>query len=306
MEGPKLDIDPKKCYSCGKVFSKPAELQRHKNRKTPCLIREVPAGDVLNPLRCIYCNKIFSNKSNLTKHSGTCKIKNGGMDILDEKVRYEQEIRVLKEQRDADAKKLNEHANLIKEMLETQGREKQEMQEMREQIKLLQESAKTPVVQNIVNNGTINNFYNYNTPFADPLVLTQDDLLVENIAKRMVEMVYFNNKIPNNHTVYLPNINEKRLLVYSGGAWNHVGAGSLNDTIVQMKNASRLIGINKVNNIYSSDEEFEKLYPVVREAIDSYNSGGAHAKCSNDEVFEIIRSKRELIKLTIDNARIAV
>lgn len=34
-------VDNKKCYSCGHAFKTPTDLQRHKARKTPCLIREV-------------------------------------------------------------------------------------------------------------------------------------------------------------------------------------------------------------------------------------------------------------------------
>ena len=102
MENPPVapdneEINNKKCYSCGKIFRTPNDLNRHKNRKTPCLIREVLPEQVNNPNRCIFCNKILSNKSHLTRHLNICKIKNGGMEILADKVKYEQEIRILKE-----------------------------------------------------------------------------------------------------------------------------------------------------------------------------------------------------------------
>jgi len=91
-------INNKKCYSCGKVFRTQANLLTHKNRKTPCLIREVAPEQVNNPNRCIFCNKIFIQKQSLTRHFKTCKIKNGGMDILVDKVKYDQEIRILKDE----------------------------------------------------------------------------------------------------------------------------------------------------------------------------------------------------------------
>ena len=34
-----------KCYGCGKDFRTPADLERHKKRKTPCLIIEVKPED---------------------------------------------------------------------------------------------------------------------------------------------------------------------------------------------------------------------------------------------------------------------
>ena len=78
-------INETKCYSCGKEFTSTRDLLRHKERKTPCLIREIQPEQVNNPNRCIFCNKIFSKKENMTRHLKTCKIKNGGMDILVDK-----------------------------------------------------------------------------------------------------------------------------------------------------------------------------------------------------------------------------
>ncbi len=71
----KTNNNNNKCYSCGKDFRSPTDLQRHRDRKTPCLIKEPPADKQLNPLRCILCNKIFTNKSNLTKHANKCRLK---------------------------------------------------------------------------------------------------------------------------------------------------------------------------------------------------------------------------------------
>jgi hypothetical protein len=97
-----IDADNKKCNDCGHVFKNQWDFDRHKNRKTPCLIREVAEIDRANPNRCIYCNKVYANINNLKKHLKTCKIKNGGMDILDGNVRLDQEIRIMKEQREVD------------------------------------------------------------------------------------------------------------------------------------------------------------------------------------------------------------
>lgn len=78
-----------KCHNCGKSFADDTHLQRHKNRKTPCLIRDISPELVNHPNRCIFCNKIFVQHQSLTRHLKICKIKNGGMDILVDKVKYE-------------------------------------------------------------------------------------------------------------------------------------------------------------------------------------------------------------------------
>lgn len=94
-----MEVNPAKhCYGCGKTFRTPNDLLRHKNRKTPCLIREITEDDKKNPLRCIYCNKISSKKGNLDGHLLKCKIKNGGLNKLHDKVKYEEQIRIIKEE----------------------------------------------------------------------------------------------------------------------------------------------------------------------------------------------------------------
>ena len=63
------------CLDCGKSFKDNAHLVSHKNRKTPCMVREVIPEDINNPNRCTNCNRILSKKEHLTRHLKTCKIK---------------------------------------------------------------------------------------------------------------------------------------------------------------------------------------------------------------------------------------
>lgn len=75
---PDITIEEKgnhKCDLCGKNFRVPNDLQRHKNRKSPCLIKEIPLEHLNNPYRCTFCNRIFSKTSNLNKHLHKCKFK---------------------------------------------------------------------------------------------------------------------------------------------------------------------------------------------------------------------------------------
>jgi uncharacterized C2H2 Zn-finger protein len=109
-----------KCYNCGKVFKYRSHYMRHANKKTPCIIREIAPEHANNPNRCIFCNKVLSNKSHLTRHLNKCKIKNGGMNILDEKVRYEQKIHILEEkdkQKDMELAQIKEKVSQLQDQM---------------------------------------------------------------------------------------------------------------------------------------------------------------------------------------------
>ncbi len=224
MEGPanieeKDAVNKNKCYNCGKIFRAPAILQRHKNRKTPCLIREIPPGDAGNPNRCIYCNKIFSNKDNLKKHHTVCKIKNGGMDLLVDKVRYEQKIRILEEQNNARDEKDKQKDEII--------------QKLTEKLEEIDARTKQIVPANVVNNIEVVNTVNitinhYLKPelkylFAEKL---EDSLFIkiyrENLVmtpSELVPHIWFNKAHPENVSVFLVNKQSGDSLLHNGVVW---------------------------------------------------------------------------------------
>ncbi|QYB17439.1 hypothetical protein PV-S19_0075 [Pacmanvirus S19] len=69
-------MDNKTCGDCGKVFRDNLDLTRHKNRITPCVIKELTPEQVINPNRCLFCNKIFTSAGNKNKHLKKCAPKN--------------------------------------------------------------------------------------------------------------------------------------------------------------------------------------------------------------------------------------
>jgi Zinc finger, C2H2 type len=117
-----------RCYNCGKQFNKPSDLQRHKNRKTPCLIREIDPADLKNPNRCIYCNRIFSTIGNLKKHSEKCKVKNGGLQTLHDKVKHEEAIRIITERQDQKNKEFESLLSVMKTQMEEQSKKNNELE----------------------------------------------------------------------------------------------------------------------------------------------------------------------------------
>lgn len=107
------------CDKCGKKFKLEHHLKQHNARKTPC----IKPQNIIGKFKCIYCNRDYSRQPNLTKHQKLCKMKHGGVEkIPDPNVRLEEQIRILKEEREKEKEE-----------------QKREMAELREMIRLYKE-----------------------------------------------------------------------------------------------------------------------------------------------------------------------
>jgi hypothetical protein len=271
----------RKCYNCGKEFRTPTEYQRHKNRKTPCLIREVAPEHVTNPNRCIFCNKIFSKHGNILRHLKTCKIKNGGMNILDEKVQHEQKIRVLEELREHDKKEIDQL--------------KRQMADLQSKLVPCQTNNINMTNNNTINQNVTINFYNYDKPRTDILHLIPDDLMTHDINRKLMELIYFNKLLPENHVLYRPNLKEQRLLIYKNDSWKNVAGENLGSALIDIKNVLYLTGHDKINggDLYKTDDDFFKLCPSIQKMIQNFNGGES---ITDGTIMEIITENRELVR----------
>ncbi|SIP85899.1 Zinc finger C2H2-type/integrase [Pacmanvirus A23] len=296
-----------KCYNCGKIFKKPSDFERHKNRKTPCLIREVPPEQIHNPNRCIFCNKIFSKKENLTRHLKTCKIKNGGMDVLVDKVKYDQEIRILKEQMELKDKKEKENEEKIQKLME--------------KVDALEKAVVTPQViynapQNVTNN--VNNVNNVNTinitinnylkPSIQGLTITADEITTaDKIPKLLLQKLYFNPELPENHCMYLQNKKDKTMILYDGGKWKSVTGENTKNVIYDLNNViNGDTGFQLINGKpgpYSGlDANFGKLQPNCINKIIGFNTDTDQKELSPDDAYEVFLGGRDIVLTTIKAA----
>lgn len=283
------------CGDCGKGFIDNHHLERHKRRKIPCLIRDINIEDQKNPCRCIYCNRVLTCAGSLKRHLVRCKVKNGKAHIGNEKIRHEQQIRVLTErleQTDTRFQELDATNKLLLEKVEKL--EKQQPTTVHNDI-----HHGDRITNNInVDNSITINFHNVNAPKVDTLMgMTQDDFLVENITKKLMVDVFFNAEIPENHIVLMPNIKERdRLLVHTEDMWKTVIGNGTTPVFTSMLNAVRKVGNQVMNkNKWNDDAPFLALYPVVQNAIIAYN---ANQTLTHEEITEIIIANREITETT--------
>jgi hypothetical protein len=208
----KLEVGHNKCYNCGKDFKDSTHLQRHKNRKTPCVIRDIDPADAVNPNRCIYCNRIFVQPQSLTRHHSTCKVRNGGMQILAGKTAHEQMV--------------EEQLAAMKATIDAQA----------EKIKQLEQrpAGNTTNINNTTNNTNINNNVNiifncWETPDLRQLIAKDADGVskIVSIIRRelvgaplaLIREVWFNPDNPANHAIYLANKLTGEVLTWDGKRW---------------------------------------------------------------------------------------
>ncbi|SIP86148.1 Zinc finger C2H2-type [Pacmanvirus A23] len=295
--------DKFKCYNCGKSFADNKDLNRHKNRKTPCLIREVEPEQINNPNRCIFCNKIFTNIGNRNKHLKICKVKNGGMDILVDKVKYDQEIRILKERMEQKDKEMEqkdkEKEEQIKKLME-------EVDALKKAITVPQVAQTINNVNNITNNNTINiTINNYMKPNINNLTITADEISsADKLPKLLLQKMYFNPELPENHCMYLQNKKEKSLILYDNGKWKSVTGENTKDVIRDLGNiiagdeGFKLIN-GKQGPYNGSDSIFEKLpLPCINKIV-GYNTLNEQKILSQDDAYEVFLGGRDVVLGTI-------
>lgn len=266
------------CFNCGKTFAKPAHLIRHKHRKTPCLIQEIPENDIA-PNRCKYCNKAYQSKSTLTRHYKTCKIRNGGMEMLMRKVSKEEE---------------NEQKTMMKQMMAMMQTQQNMMKVQQEEILNMKKKMETmviaPTTSNSHNNTNSHNqitINNYLTPNTEGLTLDKSTLdNYSNLSYAVLDNIYFNAEHPENHSFYVSNKKEKELMVYTNCdkksefndlkmKWKMLTTDKDREMFVRdLQNTILKDGTKIVNGMYNNDTDtFAALPKDLRDRIIEFNGG---------------------------------
>jgi hypothetical protein len=300
-----MDInEDRHCFSCGKTFSKPFYYERHKNRKTPCLIQDIPENDNA-VLRCKFCNKTYKHNYTLNRHYKTCKIKNGGMDILVKKVQREEEL----EQ---------------KVMLNTLLKKVEFMEQKIHDLTTTANSNNTNNTNNTINtnntqintnnitqNITINS---YKDPNTEGITLSPVDIdNHERIAYALIDKIYFNPEKPENHSIYLVNKKDKTLMVYknpigksitginsSGLKWHTLTTEKDRNTLTkEIQNIIIQKGSNIVNMLYGDDEDkFLKLPRGLAKRIINYNGYELEARVDEQHMLQYALKHKDMVEDT--------
>lgn len=157
---------------------------------------------------------------------------------------------------------------------------------------------------NIVQNITINS---YREPKTDGLVLSTMDIDTHaKIAYALIEKIYFNPELPENHSIYLLNKKDKTLMVYKGSdldkseRWRMLTSEKDRQMlIVEIQNIIQQKGAKIVNDLYEDDEDkFIKLPKDLAERIISYNSGEREARVDEKQLLEFALKHKNMVEDT--------
>lgn len=206
------------CSKCLKVFPKKSQYTYHINRKNPCktpkntsigvsplesakkftqdnvIQQQVIQSDALT---CPSCGKHFSRLDNRNRHvNKRCKVRK----------QYVQSMELLMQQM-IDIKKENDA--------------------LKEEVKKLKETHHDSPTYNIVNTQIINNYNNTKlVAFGNEDKSLLTDTVYGKIFNRgrysvveFIKFLHFNIKHPENHNIFISNINSEHVLIFDGVRW---------------------------------------------------------------------------------------
>jgi len=303
-----------KCERCNKVFNRKCNYDYHISRKYKCKIdatnknaeNNLPKAENnlqntennLEIIKCEYCNKTFSTIYTCSRHKNTCKSKNNKLNDL-----YVELLKQLKLQQE-QIQNQNNKINVL------------EKENKKIKDKLLKPNKINNTTNNITNNNTtnnnnkiINNYINI-LPFAYttklyslPAKLDMGEEKIDHINKshlykmlndwklsiqNLIKDVHFNENVPENSNVYIPNIKNNYIMVYDGINWNlHLS----DDIIYKLVDDKSDILLTKFSELEKNDKQ-NKHFELYSD------------KCINDDF--LINVKKEIKLLLYNNKHIPI
>ncbi|SIP86079.1 Hypothetical protein PACV_366 [Pacmanvirus A23] len=157
-----------------------------------------------------------------------------------------------------------------------------------------------PITNNNINI-TINN---YQKPTIDGLTITAEELGgISKLSKYLLQKLYFNPELPQNHCMYLVNKKDKSLLLYDSD-WRIVAGENTSEVIKSINGTIAERGGSLINGPvgpYSGVESnFTKLTPADRQKLFNFNT--FTDQLSTDDAYEVFLGGRDIVLKTIKAA----
>ena len=183
------------CELCKKDFTDKSNYNKHINRKNICIKDEI---------KCRQCNKIFDSLLALKRHLNKKVVCNNNM-------YYQCEI--CKKQY-LNKYRFNQHMKKIHPVNQNNNEN-------------IHQLINNGTINNNNNNGTINNYNITISPFGQEKIDFLEDIkkqieILNNGYKCMKNLIiakHYDNKHPENHNLYISDLQRKKIVVYTGEIW---------------------------------------------------------------------------------------
>ncbi len=266
------------CNLCNKEFKFKNDYMRHINRKTNC---------VKTDIKCFRCNRIFNLLSDLQKHLNKKKSCNNS------------EIYTC----DQCNKQYITKRNYNNHMKTHASNNSNKLQEINNDINITNNG------NHNVNNSTINN----NNPIINITInkfgnedrtYISDERLCEilnqgyQVIPELTRETHFNKNHPENHNVYINNVNKKTLLIYDGERWILSNKNDIiNDIILNQEDyvLSKFEDVKNKLSILSSNR--------MERVINDLNTNDNYIKQLTETISNILYNYKDIPKNTIKNMK---
>ncbi len=256
------------CDRCGYTTVRQHDFCRHlKKRKSPCFpkIKNVPTRDVYNKYfgqkgrrkivsdkhldrskisiadqpqksikySCKFCNKFYKHVQSRWRHQNTCSFSDKKMCEVPQLALLNQQMEEIKDAQDKHIQSQNKH-----------------IQEMKQELDTMKKIVAT--------NKPINNTINIHQDIkilalgkSDSSHLTDADFLralnkhTLYCVPSLLKTIHFNEKKPENHNVYVQDLNHNYIMVYDGVQWN---AHNKKMVLSQMLQGGETLFKNRLND----------------------------------------------------------
>lgn len=298
-------VGPFVCERCGYSTNIKCNLSNHYKRKIPCepvnsnkTIQEIvddqsTTKETLSSKHyCEYCGKPFGSRQGKYQHKKFCKVLSNNANIP---ICQNMAEPPPKHQEPPSIVRDDDDINILKNKMDI----------LINELSSLKDTAKTTHINiNITNNNTfiLNTFNGVNTSFLNSTIMTKlmsktyFQQLYDSL-KEIVHLVYYNEKHPENHSIYIPNVRDKYAKVWDGRSWMFKNRDEI---LTLVRNRS----IEMMNDFFYDNEQLFGMMAKqhMRKWHDRYydDNDKVFDKKTKTAVEETILSYQSIVKKTID------
>jgi hypothetical protein len=307
------------CEKCNKKFNHNYLLQRHLKRKIPCIalnelldeynqeINEInnkinifTLASIETKTICKFCNHLFSKKGNLERHINlSCATKKTLLEkkntIQNKKNKIENEINQQQSNKNENNIGQTQHINKLENEIDIL---KKTVDGLLKQQGIKQQNNNI-MFQQIINNVNTNNIPNINSFGKENLTHISENDYKKYMTGffpgfiNFIKKIHFDNEMPENHNIYVTNLNSKYVYVYEDNKWITQQKSDIIDKLINKK----FILLDNKCVEYEDKEINQDISNKFREFQENFTDIEAQKNTRNDVMLLLYNNRDKVEKI---------